>query len=145
MTLALEISQTKPHDHWLDREIVRRVLRGRFDLVHRPLSHAERVAVVGPILDATVEAARVGKVPDLPMSVVAKQLGFGNGTVLAKICQEARPDHAQRMKEARAEYVSFYDVASGHVMGRRRVTGMKIGDPRVKAQRKRWNSRGLPA
>lgn len=141
MTATLDTANTKPPDHWLDREIVKRVLSGRFHLVHRPLSRAEIKMVFGELLDAMYEAVKTGYPPELTLTTVCTHFGWAGG-LQAAVTREVRPGHAERMRRARAEYVGYEAIASGRTVSRRR---RKRSDPAAYADRKRWNAYGLPA
>jgi len=106
------------HPDWVDTEIVRRVLAGHYHRVTRKLSHAEALVVIGVVLDEMHAAAINGYRPDRSMTQLSEALGW-SGHRVAVLTAEARPKHAERMREARENYRGWQAIADGDAAYRR--------------------------
>lgn len=111
--MTVSLLDTKPPDEWLDRVIVQRVLNGYHDQVTRPLSRAERVAVIGPMLDQIYEDARAGLFSERSqLNVAMKHYGW-SGQSVSEIAKVARPGHSTRMERARRANLPWRDLVYG--------------------------------
>jgi len=144
---VIDTLNTKPHDTWFDQVIVNRAAAGHFHLVTRPLSFAESVAVIGPLLDEQYRSYEAGCSPEgISIQKMIEQIGW-HGELVRKLVDAARPGHRERMAELRASYKSLETIATGKYRshrGSRTVTGHRASSPERRTQQKRWNSYGLP-
>jgi DNA-directed RNA polymerase specialized sigma24 family protein len=131
-----------PADNFLDEEVVRRVL----DLkpVGRPLSRAEKRAVLGPVLDQAYECAldQLNK-PKITLVQLVKLFRM-NHDEIAKMAEEVRPGHRERMEQARTSYRSLEMVALGRKPGQGR-NGRTRSPEKIVEQRRAWNRKGKGA
>jgi len=87
------VNFSTPPDDWYDWVVVMFALRGRWDLVKRPLSLAERLVVLGAAMDAYDESVRQGRREnDHPNTLdsLARRFGWRSATMRA-MRELARP------------------------------------------------------
>ena len=127
-----------PHPDWVDEVLVERALAGRYDLLDRKLSHAESLIIIGAVLDEMHAAALAWRKPDRTMTALADALGW-SGHHVKVLTDEARPQHSERMKEARAQYKGWAALADGDAVYRRHRAkqGAKQKATRAAARRER--------
>lgn len=111
--MTVPLLNTKPRDEWLDRVIVHRVLNGHHDQVTRPLSKAEKLAIIGAVLDQIYADAVAGLFSEhSQLNVIMKRYGLSRHTT-SELGKIARPEHAERMRRARRAYIPWDDLADG--------------------------------
>jgi hypothetical protein len=108
----------EPHPDWVDEVLVERALAGRYDQLDRKLSHAESLIIVGSVLDEMYAAVLGTYKPDRTMTRLADAMGW-SGHHVKVLSEEARPDHVERMREARANYRGWAALADGDAVYRR--------------------------
>lgn len=106
----------QPSDRWCDPEVVQRALQGKtleqLGLCGRKLTEAECLAIIGPVLDGVHQAILGGYPPVNPVTTLAKRLRW-SGSVVARLTKAARPEHAERIRAARAGYRSWEAIHIG--------------------------------
>lgn len=102
-------------EDFCDWVVVQRALDGKsqveLGLCGRTLTLAECVAIIGPVLDAVHAATLAGYRPLLAVDVLSGRMGW-SGATTRRLALEARPEHAERMRKARAGYRSWEMIAT---------------------------------